>query len=127
MVGQPLLAGLVQVGVVRFTFSAEVAMRLATTDEVRAPLEAAELRFRAFVALVAFARLRLGEAAMPLVLIAAGFDVVTVQWALGHAKATDAPGCGSSASRDVGFCGLCADWGGVRWCLTWGQRRSFTG
>lgn len=42
---------------------AEAAMVLPTPEQVRALLDAAEPRFRAFVALAAFAGLRLGEAA----------------------------------------------------------------
>ena len=99
---------------------AEAAMTLPTNDQVGAILGAADERFRALMALAAFAGLRLGEAAGLQVgdvdylrrvllvrrqvqrapggavevrhpasgLIAAGCDVVTVQRALGHAKAT---------------------------------------
>lgn len=42
---------------------AEAAMTLPTSDQVRALLDAAEPGFRAFIALAAFAGLRLGEAA----------------------------------------------------------------
>src|SRR5680860_865512 len=97
---------------------ADVAMSIPTPEEVGQLIAVADERFQPFIALCAFAGLRLGEAAGVQLgdvdflrktlrdaglsgiklhdlrhfyasgLIAAGCDVVTVQRALGHAKAT---------------------------------------